>query len=139
MHYNDQINFNWRKYEGKIPQWVKNGIDKEAIVFAEAFGKHIKDGGLTTSQIRNVFGEMRRIQLTGFEGQKTAFLMLKPKLAYTVKRHDKEGLRAFFELFKLAFDAVDTANTIDGKVHYENLMNLIEAILAYHKFWGGKE
>ena len=99
-----------------------------------------KSDSLTTSQIRIVFGEMRRIQMNGFsKDSQTDFLLLKPKLAYAVKRHDKRGLTAFYKLFVEAYEAVDTINDENGKKHFENLMNLMEAVLAYHKYHGGKE
>lgn len=101
--------------------------------------KNNKEEGLTTSQIRNVFGEMRRIQMKGYEEEKTSFLLLKPKLAYAVKRHKKKGIQLFYEVFSIAYDAVDTNNNNLGKIHFNNFMNLMEAIIAYHKYHGGKE
>ncbi len=32
--------------------------------------------------------------------ERTNFLMLMPKVAYAVKRHDKEGLKKLYELFE---------------------------------------
>lgn len=101
--------------------------------------RYNKEEGLTTSQIRNVFGEMRRIQMKGYKEEKTSFLLLKPKLAYAVKRHKKQGIQLFYEVFSIAYDAVDTNNYDQGKIHFNNFMNLMEAIIAYHKYHGGKE
>ena len=70
---------------------------------------------------------------------KTDFILLKPKLAYAVKRHDKEGLKAFYKLFEIAYNEVDTANIESGKQQFRNLMMLMEAILAYHKYHNGKD
>ena len=131
--------FDLKPWESKIQHWVKNGIDQETISFAETFGKQLQMGDLTTSQIRNVFGEMRRIQMNDFVQNKSAFLMLKPKLAYAVKRHNKPGLEAFYRFFTCASTGVDTNEDTAGKRHYDNLMNIIEAVLAYHKYSGGKE
>jgi CRISPR-associated protein Csm2 len=117
----------------KITDWIKLGIIKDCIAFADEFGKKIKDGGLTTSQIRNVFGEMRRIQMYGYDNQKTSFILLKPKLAYAVKRNENNGLKDFFKFFDIAYKSVDS------KDHFKNMMDLTEAVLAYHKFHGGKE
>jgi len=123
----------------KIEQWILKGIDKETVEFANGFGEFIANNGLTTSQIRTTFGEMRRIQLNDYVKEKTAFILLKPKLAYAVKRHGKTGLEKFYELFSIAYDFVDTENDNAGSIHFKNLMNLMEAVLAYHKFHGGKE
>jgi CRISPR-associated protein Csm2 len=120
----------------------------ETIVFSKKFedlsqgerGKlndNNKSDSLTTSQIRIAFGEMRKIQSNGYK--KSSFLMLKPKLAYAVKRHDKKGLNEFYKIFVWAYDAVDTQNEQDALKHFENFMQIMEALLAYHKFHGGRE
>ena len=126
--------------KNQVRQWVRNGISKDTVTFANTFGQNIAQS-MTNSQIRNVFGEMRRIQMNGFLGkEKTAFILLKPKLAYTVKRFKEPyGLKEFFTLFSEGYDAVDTTNEDNGKKHFENFMHLMEAILAYHKYHGGKE
>lgn len=126
-------------YGSKISDWITKGIDKDTIKFADDFGGQIANGGLTTSQIRIVFGEMRRIQMNGYKNQKTDFLLLKAKLAYAVKRHNKQGLTDFFKLFEKAYDAVDKDNDDNGEKHFKNMMDLTEAVLAYHKYHGGKE
>lgn len=128
-----------KDYGSKISDWITKGIDKDTIKFADDFGKQIKEGELTTSQIRIVFGEMRRIQMNGYKSQKTDFLLLKAKLAYAVKRHNKQGLRDFFKLFEKEYDAVDKDNDDNGEKHFKNMMDLTEAVLAYHKYHGGKE
>lgn len=125
--------------EPQIKRWVTDKIDEDTIDFASEFGKQIADGGLTTSQIRIVFGEMRRIQMNDYLNQKTDFLLLKAKLAYAVKRHNKPGLTDFFKLFEIAYDAVDKNNDENGTKHFKNMMDLTEAVLAYHKYFGGKE
>jgi CRISPR-associated protein Csm2 len=126
-------------FQSKIQNWITNQIDENTIVFADGFGRQIADGGLTTSQIRIVFGEMRRIQMNGYKNQKTDFLLLKAKLAYAVKRHNKPGLTDFFKLFEKAYDAVNKNNDDIGEKNFKNMMDLTEAILAYHKYHGGKE
>jgi CRISPR-associated protein Csm2 len=130
-----------------IQKWVQNGIDEDTIKMASEWGKHLVEpngrqvdqDALTTSQIRNVFGELRRIQLNGYKNEKTAFLLIKPKLAYAVKRHKKKGVDLFYQLFCFAYDAIDFKNDEKGEKQFENLMNFMEAVLAYHKYHGGKE
>lgn len=131
--------FNLQEFKNQIRHWIKTKVDKESVEFANGFGEHIARNGLTTSQIRNVFGEMRRIQMNEYINEKTAFILLKPKLAYAVKRHNSKGLTDFYNFFEIAYDQVDTSNDATGSVEFENLMNLTEAILAYHKYYGGRE
>jgi CRISPR-associated protein Csm2 len=55
------------KIEDFKSDWIKNGFSDETIEFASGFGEELTKGGermkLTTSQIRNVFGEIKRIQM----------------------------------------------------------------------------
>lgn len=122
-----------------ISFWVKNGINETSVQTADEIGKFLAGNKLTTSQIRNIFGEMRRIQMKGYINEKSSFLMLKPKLAYAVKRNDNSGTRSFFRVFCSGYDAIDKQNDKLGEKHFSNFMQLLEAILAYHKYHGGKE
>ena len=132
--------FNFSPYP--ISTWVIEGIkNSEAVAFANTFGKVIKDGNLTTSQIRNVFGEMRRIQLNGYIKEKSSFILLLPKLAYAVKRQTSQkagdGIKDFYEFFKTGYDSINFNDDQTGAVNFKNFMELTEAVLAYHKFHGG--
>ena len=109
--------------------------DQQKAILANI--KKNKSDSLTTSQIRIAFGEMRKIQMNGYS--LSDFLMLKPKLAYAVKRHDKKGLNEFYKIFVWAYDAVDTKDISAASKHFENFMQVMESLLAYHKFHGGKE
>lgn len=124
-------------WKPQIREWVKTNIDKDTISFAEGMGRLLKEDGLTTSQIRNVFGEMRKIQMNGFEKEKSNFLLLRAKLAYATKRQQAKGMDKFYELFCEAYDAVDTASDKGGE-QFNKLLQLMEAVLAYHKFYGGQ-
>ncbi|TKK65854.1 type III-A CRISPR-associated protein Csm2 [Ilyomonas limi] len=142
----EKATFDFNPWNEKIKTWVRNEIDKETISFADEFGGFIagkapnnKNEALTTSQIRIAFGELRKIQMNGFNEEKTSFLMLKAKLAYAVKRHDKIGLTEFYNLFSKAYNEVDTKNVEAGTKQFDNLLQIIEAVLAYHKYHGGKE
>ncbi len=137
----EDIAFDFNPWNQKIKTWISSEIDKDTIVFADGFGKNLKDNGLTTSQIRIAFGELRKIQMNGFWKEKPSFLLLKAKLAYATQRHkDKgKGVEEFYKLFSLAYDHINTNDETSGSKQFGNLMQLIEAVLAYHKFHGGKE
>ncbi|MCI2109284.1 MAG: type III-A CRISPR-associated protein Csm2 [Bacteroidales bacterium] len=115
--------------------WITNGADKDMIVFAKSAGKNLADAKLTSSKLRNIYGEIKRIQIGGYEKEKRAFLLLQPKVAYTVGREDqknRKGVGIFQNIFDRASNYVSDANT------YNNFCNLMEAIVAYHKFFGDK-
>lgn len=123
----DNINFE--------KNWITGGADANMVKFADAVGLKIKD--LSSSQIRNIYGEMKRIQVKGFDKATSSFYLLKPKVAYAYGRSIK-GKKATpeMETFKKVFDAAFACVT-DART-YDNFCNFIEAILAYHKFYGGK-
>lgn len=128
----------FQQWKQEIKSWIKNGINKDTILFANGMGNKLKGDGLTTSQIRNVFGEMRKIQMNGFEKEKANFLLLRPKLAYATKRQSAKGMDAFYYLFCEAYDSVDTDNMKEAPKQFDQLLQVMEAVLAYHKYYGGQ-
>lgn len=115
-------------------EWVSNGANSDLVEYAEMTGKFMAKNGLTNSKIRSIYGEIKRIQMGEFEKEKSSFYLLKPKVAYALGRDEKnEGLKLFKKIFDTATDYV-----IDQK-SYQNFCNFIEAILAYHKAYGGKD
>lgn len=130
--------FNFIKFQ-KV--WIEKDADEAMINFAEILGKFLsplrKDdkSALSNSQIRNVYGEIKRIQMSidknGWDVVKPTFLMLKPKVAYAAGRNRNLGIVVFKEFFNLA------ASSVTNKKEYLNFCNLIEAVLAYHRAFGG--
>lgn len=125
-----------------IQNWIANSLNEKAILFSEFFGRYVEEAGLTTSQIRNVFGEVKRIQMKATTTEtldELALLMLQPKLAYAAKRADKEGTRELKDVLTEAIKKVlEEGTDIEiKKVRFENFSNFFEAILAYHKSSGG--
>lgn len=113
--------------------WITNEIDDSFIGYAEEAGEALSNKGLTSSQIRNVYGEIKRIQVSGsYKDNKTAFLLLKPKVAYNVGRLNTPGLALFQKIFDKAWMSVSDDRT------YKNFCDVMEAILAYHRAKGGK-
>ena len=132
--------------------WISKGIESEMVDYAKWFGYYLCDvqandragwDALTTSQIRNFFGEVKRIQAKGFKEEKTAFLLIRPKLAYAearVKANSKGKPRIidFREIVEKAHGAVET-KTDKAEQQFQNFVDFLEAVLAYHKFYGGKD
>ena len=127
---------------------ISDGDIEKLVHWAEKIGKELA-GDLTTSQIRNFFGDVRRIESTVEEARRkmtTAkefrlpdeayrqLMLLKPKLAYQSRRIAGWGVR---KLSEVLIPAIDHVGRDAG--HFKNFVNFFEAILAYHKFYGGRE
>ncbi len=131
--------------------WIIVGADADMIKFAEEAGRALADYDyvasnpqknrardkykLTTSQIRNVYSEIKRIQARSYDKEKNSFFLLKPKVAYATARATSSkgyGMDMFKGIFDQAFQYVKDSET------YDNFCNLMEAVLAYHRFYGGK-
>lgn len=122
------------KYKEKlgilIPQ-IKERVNQEGVRFAEEFGLYLgKDSDglekLTSSQLRKFFGEVKRQEMTGYN--ETDFILLKPKLAYTVgKDKGASKIKAFYEVIAYAIDQVG------NEKEFKNFVKILEAIVAYHK------
>lgn len=150
--------------------WILTGINEKAILYAENFGFYLCDiyenkyfdkktqkeviefkpgkKALTNSQIRNVFGEVKRIQMkiSGNEKKwaevKSAFLLLQPKLAYASGRVESKTRGAtLVDLKDVLFEAAKAVSAdSEGAVgRYINFVDFLESILAYHKAYGGKD
>ena len=96
---------------------------------------------LTTSQIRNIFGTVRQIEMSWTprateKEQKHAarqLILLKPKLAYQAKRERGKGVQ---ELANVLIPAIDLVG--DKRDRFQNFLDFFEAILAYHTAAGGQ-
>jgi len=121
----------------RIPDWIKNRIDKEAIDFADKFGKYLAKKNYSTNQIRNIFGEIKRLQMEGkwTDEIETSLLLLKPKLAYGAKRQSKKDAEfAAKDLKEFLCRGIDAVVSSDEKKRcFDNFASIYEAILAYHK------
>jgi len=111
---------------------------------ADQLGRSLKESGLTTSQIRALFGEVRQIEGQWHsddlnrEKARRRLILLKPKMAYRARR---ERGRAVQELVGVLDPALqEVIQEKDRKKQDENFQRFVEffeAILAYHKFYGG--
>lgn len=108
--------------------WITKGPNEDMVKFSETLGKAMAMNGLATSQIRNIYTEIKRIQMSEFEDEQGSFYMLKPRVAYTYARAKNKGMELFYEVYNKAVAKVN------GDKTFNNFCNLMEAILAYHKF-----
>ncbi len=138
----ESFNVNRPKFD---PKWITEGIDMEALDKLSSFAKELKNF-IKTTKLRKFYGEVKRIQVKGISdsGEKIAFRMLKPKLAYAVGREkgdEERALRVLNEFLVEGLNLVDTSfgNPEKEKIYYVNFVNLFEAIIAYHKYHGGRD
>src|SRR4051794_10860690 len=80
----------------------------------------------TKSQLRRLYGAVRRAVRAPESERQHEFVMLRARLAYTIARH---GLRSLDQLEKLLLQ-VTRRNDIRG---YERFKDLFEAIVAYNE------
>ena len=119
------------------------------VEWADKVGQALAHEGLSTSQIRNVFGTVRQIQLRwdkpGSDVEKQAFrdaVLLRPKLAYFAERgkggeRGAGGMDILQRVLDPALELVGEGNQprLDRFSHFAEFF---EAIVAYHKRYGGK-
>ena len=121
-------------------EWIAGEFTPETICFAERFGGFLARNRMTTSQIRNIYGEVMRISAREFQDVYKDFLLLKPKIAYAAQRSGTRGIEEFKKVMDLAHEAVTEATDMAGKeAAFRNFKDFFEAVLAYHKAAGGRE
>ncbi len=121
-----------------IARIIAEGDPETLVQWAEDIGRAIARQ-VTTSQIRNIFGTARQIQLrwpNDPEGAYRDAVLLRPKLSYFAKR---EG-RAMEDLRKVltpALEMVSQGPEAERQVRFNRFMDFFEAIVAFHKAYGG--
>lgn len=104
--------------------------DEKMVVCSFALGKILAsyEVGLKAAQLRRFYEAMLAIR-----GKKSSSLMiLKPQLAYAKARASRE-LTPFFIVVNPLMERVRDAEDFSRLVHF------IEAIVAYHKYHGGRD
>lgn len=132
-------------------QWITDKIDKSGILYLENFGLFLCDkastndrfpgyNGVTTSQLRNIFSEVKRIELKMEDANvdwETDVLMLRPKIAYNTAR--TLGRTKGSRMKELRDVLEEALKDVSDKDHYRNFSKFFEGIIAYHKVNGGKD
>lgn len=111
---------------------------------ADQLGQNLKNAGLTTSQIRALFGEVRQIQAQwsmGGDQQQIAarrLVLLKPKMAYRSRKERGKAVADLVAVLDPAIDEVIKEKDLNRKGdNFRRFVEFFEAILAYHKAYGG--
>mgnify|MGYP005850826793 CR=1 FL=1 len=131
----------------QIKKFIEQDDPKSLIEAADIIGQELVTQKLTTSQIRALFGEVRRIKMnwTDDKDREKArqsyrkATLLKPKLGYQAKRMEQKthGVKTLEDKLVPALDAVIEAPESERKVRFERLTDYFEAIVAYHRKHGG--
>ena len=111
---------------------ILNGDGKLLNERAKSLGKIYADRrtGLSRSQIRNVLNEIQN--MTKYNEIKVE--LLKPKIAYVAGKNYNVRVRkdSFYPIMEKMISRTNKDN-------FDMFKNFIEAIVAYHRFYGGKE
>ena len=106
----------------------------------EALGKELARD-ITTNQLRNIYGAVQHIRVRASRPQPDTedinrrLIFLKPKLAYASGRQKK--LISLRNVLVQAIDSVVQSENPESA--RENFFILMESVVAYHRFYGGKE
>lgn len=126
---NEQVQIQWTG--GFIPtDEIEKKITDKTVIWANEFGKYLATPKeVKTTQIRRFFGEIKRIQMKGYEKVESDFRLLQPKLAYAVGRFKKESpkIQDFYNII------VDGINRVHSDEQFKNFIKVFEAIVAFHK------
>lgn len=116
-------------------EWITIGIDDAGVDFCSQTAQYLQKQRMSASYVRNIFGELKRIETRGFEKNRIDFYMLRPKVAYATARAKERNMdmSLLYEVYKKMTPCVCDART------FKNMVNMIEAIIAFHKAFGGKE
>ena len=129
--------------EASLHAIVEDGDAETTVQVAEKLGRDLARK-LSTSQIRNIFGTVRRIEMTWPEEPQDAaeeqeaeqarreLLLLKPKMAYQAKRERGRGVQTLVDVLTEAIDLVK-----GDRQRFQHFVDFFEATLAYHKAHGG--
>jgi len=117
---------------------------------ADDLGKALQKRGLATNQIRALFGEVRQIEgewniAERRQNARKRLILLKPKMAYRARREGR-AVQVLVDVLDPAVDLVVNApqkrkddppgNYIED--NFKRFVEFFEAILAYHKAYGGR-
>jgi CRISPR-associated protein Csm2 len=131
----------WHNVLSRIPLFIKGLEIEEMIEGAQCLGIRFNKEGLTTSQIRNFFGEVRRIQMNFMKSSsktKSSIALLQPRLAYTAAKENKTGTKELSDTLTIGLKTIMASEESLREEYFENFANFFEAILAYHRADGGK-
>jgi len=122
-----------KKYMGEIST-------RELVEWAEITGAMLAAKGLKTNQIRKFLDEVRRIYIEAAKDppkfRHDDIVLLKVQLAYAKGRNTQVEL--LMQVLDPCIDRVREKGA-EGFEDFKRLAKMVEAIIAYHKFYGGAD
>jgi len=123
----DDIN---RKFSVNLAEILKKE-KKDYNGYIQCVKKYVEDDArdISASQLRNIFTKVKKAK------EATDLTVLRPKIAYISGRTDdkKEGMK------RLLFLLDHLIKQIEKQEQTEEFKKFFESIIAYHKYYGGKE
>lgn len=130
------------------PKWIteEGTINTDVVLWLESFGNFLANSEfgepkpITTTQIRKFYGEIKKIQ-ADFENKKDQVIMLSPKLAYAVGRDefDNQLKRKNTKILEFQKEIDKAIKSVNGnRDNFNRFVSILEGIVAYHKYAGGK-
>lgn len=115
----------------KLNHLVDLTVD-DLVKHAESLGKYLSQNNLKTNQIRKFLDAVKKVESDGGKGfSRDEVKLLKPKLAYAAGRQSE--VKPLMQVLDPCIDRVDT------KEDFKRFARLVESIVAYHKFYGGRD
>jgi len=92
---------------------------------------------LNTTQLRKFFGAIRDLEKKkDWKAIETEFYLLKPKIAYAVGRDLIK--KPFYNFMMVCMGKVDSGTEEEKVENFKAMVNFLEAVVAYHKFYNPK-
>lgn len=139
--------------EDKLKKIIVEGDTQVLVDFADKLGNDLSQV-LTTSQIRSIFGTVRRIEMDWTspdipatdeakkrsEQARREFALLQPRIAYQAKRERGRGVQILADELIPAIRLVLEKDQEEEKTYqrFRHFVDFFEAILAYHRAYGGR-
>lgn len=122
------------KIEAKKDTLSKSLTADELVEYAEKMGKYLRAMYLKTSQIRKILDAVNKIKATTDyqKFNREELVLLKPKLAYAAGKQEQQVK----PLMNVLLPCIDKVKTYPD---FKKFAQFLEAIIAYHKYYGGKE